>query len=76
MSFADSLKHVERRAFYDNHRLLAVMMILLVLLLPFAGLLVNGLFGVISGALISFVLYYLTPYVVLTLGCLTRDNSP
>lgn len=68
MSFADSLKHVERRAFYDAHRLLAVMMILLVLLLPLAGLLVNGLFGVISGALISFVLYYVTPYVVLKLG--------
>jgi hypothetical protein len=68
MSFADSLKHVERRAFYDAHQRLAVMMILVVLLLPFAGLLVNGLFGVISGALISFALYYVTPYVALKLG--------
>jgi hypothetical protein len=62
MSFVDSLKQIERRAFYDAHQRLAVMMILLVLLLPFAGLLVNGLFGVISGA----VMYYLTPYVALS----------
>ena len=68
MSFVDSLKQVQRRAFYDAHQRLAVLMILVVLLLPFVGLLISGLFGVISGALISFVLYYLTPYVALKLG--------
>jgi hypothetical protein len=68
MSFTDSLKQSQRTAFYDRHRLLAVTMILIVLLLPFVGLLLNGLFGVISGALVSFVAYYLTPYVTVKLG--------
>jgi len=68
MSFADSLKYVQRRAFYDQHQLLAVSMILIVLILPFVGLLVSGLFGVIAGALVSFAAYYLAPYVSLKLG--------
>jgi hypothetical protein len=68
MSFADSLKCVQRRAFYDQHQLLAVSMILIVLILPFVGLLVSGLFGVIAGALVSFAVYYLAPYVSLKFG--------
>ena len=68
MSFADSLKYVQRRAFYDQHQLLAVSMIVIVLILPFVGLLVSGLFGVIAGALVSFAAYYLAPYVSLKLG--------
>ena len=70
MSFTDSLKNVHRRAFYDQHRLLAVSMILVVLILPFVGLVVSGLFGVIAGALVSFAAFYLMPYVLLKLrGC-------
>ena len=68
MSFTDSLKHVQRRVFYDHHKRLAVAMILIVLLFPLAGLLVNGLFGAVLGALLSFVAYYLAPYVTLKLG--------
>ena len=68
MSFTDSLKSVERRAFYDEHQALAVMMILIVLLLPIVGLLVSGPSGVISGALLSFLAYYLAPYVSFKLG--------
>jgi hypothetical protein len=68
MSFAESLTYVQRRAFYDQHQLLAVSMILIVLILPFVGLLVSGLFGVIAGALVSFAAYYLAPYVSLKLG--------
>ncbi len=68
MSFTDFLKYVQRRTFYDQHRLLAVSMILIVLILPFVGLLVSGLFGVIAGALVSFAAYYLMPYVSLKLG--------
>jgi uncharacterized iron-regulated membrane protein len=68
MSFTDSLKYVQRRAFYDQHRLLAVSMIAIVLILPFVGLLVSGLFGVLAGALVSFAVYYLAPYVSLKLG--------
>lgn len=65
LSFLNSLKNVPRQAFYDRHKLLAVVMILIVFLLPFAGLLVNGLFGAVAGALLSFAAYYVTPYVVL-----------
>jgi len=68
LSFTDSLKSDQRREFYERHKGLAVMMILVVFLLPFVGLLVKGLFGAVLGALISFVAYYLTPYVVLKLG--------
>jgi len=68
MSFTDSLKYVQRRAFYDRHQLLAVLMILIVLILPFVGLVVSGLFGVIAGALVSFAAFYLMPYVSLKLG--------
>jgi hypothetical protein len=67
-SFADSIKYAQRRTFYDQHQLLAVSMILIVLILPFVGLLVSGLFGVIAGALVSFAAYYLAPYVLLKLG--------
>lgn len=68
ISFADSIKQAQRRTFYDQHQLLAVSMILIVLILPFVGLLVSGLFGVIAGALVSFAAYYLAPYVLLKLG--------
>jgi hypothetical protein len=68
MSFTDSLKYVQRRAFYDQHQLLAVAMILIVLILPFVGLLISGLFGVIAGALVSFAAFYLMPYLSLKLG--------
>ena len=68
MSFSDSLKYVQRRAFYDQHRLLAVSMIVIVLILPFVGLIISGIFGVITGALVSFAAFYLMPYVSLKLG--------
>ena len=48
--FNESLKYIQRRAFYAEHQLLAVWMILIVLILPFLGLVVSGLFGVIAGA--------------------------
>lgn len=68
LSFADSLKSDERRKFYERHRSIAIVMILIVFLLPFAGLYVTGLFGAALGVLISVAGYYLTPYVVLKLG--------
>ena len=68
MRFTDSLTYVQRRAFYAEHPLLAVWMILIVLILPFVGLLLSGLFGVIAGALVSFAAFYLMPYVWLKLG--------
>lgn len=68
MRFTESLTYGQRRAFYAEHQLLAVWMIVIVLVLPFVGLLVGGLFGVIVGALVSFAAFYLMPYVWLKLG--------
>lgn len=67
LSFTDSLKSHHRREFYEQHKLLAMVMILVVFLFPFAGLLVNGLFGAVLGTLLSFAAYYLAPYVWLKL---------
>ena len=36
LSFADSLKSDQRKAFYEGHKDLALIMILVVFLLPFA----------------------------------------
>ena len=68
LPFVDSLRSDRRREFYEQHRYVAVTMILIVLLLPFAGLFVSGLFGAFLGALLSFVAYFLTPYLLLKLG--------
>jgi hypothetical protein len=68
MRFIESLTYDQRSAFYAEHQLLAVWMIVIVLVLPFVGLLVGGLFGVIVGALVSFAAFYLMPYVWLKLG--------
>lgn len=50
-----------RRTFYEGHRSLALFMILIVFVAPFAGLYVAGLLGVVLGALISGAAYVLTP---------------
>ncbi|HEY6085781.1 MAG TPA: hypothetical protein VIU63_10325 [Nitrospira sp.] len=68
LSFTDSLKHAGRRDFYDQHKILAVTMMLVVLLLPIAGMAVNGLFGTVAAGIVSFAAYYLTPYVANKLG--------
>ena len=68
LSFTDSLKSDQRRDFYERHQSLAVVMILIVFLLPFAGLYVTGVFGAVLGVLISVAGYYLTPYAWLKLG--------
>ncbi len=68
MSFTDSLQYVQRRAFYDQHKLLAISMIVIVMVLPILGLLVSGLFGALAGALLSFAAYYLAPYVLIKFG--------
>jgi len=67
LSFTDSLKSDQRRKFYECHKPIAIAMILIVFLLPFAGLYVTGLFGAVLGVLISMAGYYLTPYVWLKL---------
>ena len=68
LSFTDSLKSDQRQEFYERHRFIAILMILIVFLLPFAGLYVTGLFGAVLGVLASMAGYYLTPYACLKLG--------
>jgi hypothetical protein len=67
LSFTDSLKSDQRNDFYERHRSIAIVMIVIVFLLPFAGLYVTGLLGAVLGVLISVAGYYLTPYAWLKL---------
>jgi hypothetical protein len=67
-SFTGTLRSAERTAFYERHKPIAVVMILVVFLLPLVGVYVSGLFGAVSGVIASVGGYYLTPYVVLRLG--------
>ena len=64
LSFADSLTSAERLAFYGHHKFLAVSMILILFFLPFVGLFVRGILGLVAGVIISVMVYYLAPYVV------------
>ncbi|MBU6432693.1 MAG: hypothetical protein KJS98_05190 [Nitrospirae bacterium] len=61
--FTGSVTSEQRRCFYARHRFLAILMILVVPLFPFAGLYVTGLFGAVLGLLLSLAAFYLTPYV-------------
>jgi len=72
LSFADSLSSDHRRRFYEGRRSIALLMILIVFLSPFAGLYVTGLFGAVLGVLLSIAAYYVTPYVWLKLGGLRQ----
>jgi hypothetical protein len=67
LSFTGSLKSEPRRNFYEHHKPIAVLMILIVFLLPIVGVSVMGVPGAVLGVVISVVGYYLTPYVVLKL---------
>jgi thiamine transporter ThiT len=60
-SFFESLTGDHRRRFYEQHRSLALLMILILLVAPFAGLYVTGLVGSVLGVLLSVIAYYLTP---------------
>ncbi len=67
LSFTESLSSDRRRQFYEGHRSIALLMILIVFFSPFAGLYVTGLFGAVLGLLLSIAAYYLTPYIWLRL---------
>lgn len=66
LSFSESLTSARRTAFYERHKPVAVVMILIVFLLPFVGVFVRGLIGAASGVIISVLCYYLTPYLAHT----------
>jgi hypothetical protein len=67
LSFTGSLQSEQRRNFYERHKPIAVLMILIVFLLPIVGVSVIGVPGAVLGVVISVVGYYLAPYVVLKL---------
>lgn len=67
-SLTESFNADFRRRFYEGRRSLALLMILVVFLSPFAGLYVASLPGAVLGVLLSFVAYYLSPYVWLKAG--------
>jgi asparagine N-glycosylation enzyme membrane subunit Stt3 len=52
-----------RRQFYEGHRSIALLMIVIVFFSPFAGLYVAALFGAVIGVLCSFAAYYLIPFI-------------
>ena len=68
LSLSESLTPERRTAFYERHKPIAVVMIVLVFLLPFVGVLVYGLLGAAASVMVSVVGYYLTPYLVQRLG--------
>lgn len=57
----------ERRDFYEHHKPLAVLMILILFLLPIVGAFVSGAGGALLGVVVSVAGYFLAPYVVLKL---------
>jgi hypothetical protein len=67
LSFTGSLKSEPRRNFYEHHKPIAVLMILILFLFPIVGIFVIGLPGGVLGVAVSVLGYYLTPYAVLKL---------
>ncbi|MDH3770725.1 MAG: hypothetical protein OET79_07045 [Nitrospirota bacterium] len=68
LSFTDSLKTDQRKAFYEARKNIALVMVLVVFLFPLFGVYVSGLLGAALGMVISIAAYFLTPYVILKLG--------
>ena len=60
---ASSFSAEARRRFYEDHRSLALFMILIVFVAPFAGLYVAGLLGVGIGVLLSAAAYVVLPWL-------------
>jgi len=67
ISLTDSLKSDQRKAFYEAHKNIALIMILVMFLFPLFGVYISGLLGAALGMIISIGAYFLTPYVTLTL---------
>ena len=68
LSFSDLLTGDQRLRFYETHRSVATVMMLIVFIAPFVGLYVGGIIGVVIGVLLSVAAYLLTPYFWLRLA--------
>jgi len=63
VSLSDSLKSHQRKAFYEGHKNIALIMILVMFLFPLFGVYISGLLGAALGMFLSIGVYFLTPYV-------------
>ena len=66
-SFKGLLTSERRRDFYERHKSIAVLMILIVFISPIFGVFLEGVPGLLLGAIVPIVGYYLLPYLVLRL---------
>lgn len=66
-SLADSLKGDQRKAFYEGHKNIALIMLLVMFFFPLFGVYISGLLGAVIGMFISIITYFLTPYLTLKL---------
>jgi hypothetical protein len=62
-TFKRSLASDTRRDFYEAHKLIAVVMMLVIFTFPIAGVFVKGVPGLLFGVVSSVLGYYLLPYV-------------
>lgn len=62
-SFTEALTSDTRQAFYEQHKPIAHVMHLILVLLPIAGVVVKGMVGWVLGLTLFMVCYYLMPYV-------------
>lgn len=60
-----SLSSDTRRDFYEAHKPIAIVMILIIFTFPIAGVFIRGVPGLLFGAVSSILGYYLLPYAVL-----------
>ncbi|MGE3787487.1 MAG: hypothetical protein AB7H03_12665 [Nitrospirales bacterium] len=67
LSLLDSLKSDSRKAFYESHKGVAMVMILILFLAPLVGVAYRGFQGAAMGLVLSVLAYYLAPWVVLNL---------
>jgi len=63
LSLSDSLKSTQRQKFYEEHKDIARVMILIVFLFPIFGVYISGLLGAALGMILSIVGYLLAPYL-------------
>ena len=68
VSLTDSLKSDQRKAFYEAHKNIALIMILVMFLFPLFGVYISGLLGAALGMCLSISVYFLTPYVTYKLS--------
>lgn len=60
-SFTETFMSATRQTFYDQHKLIAHVMHVILFLLPLAGVAVRGIVGAVLGLTVFLLCYYLMP---------------